>query len=91
MRCRTPRCKKEACECTALCRGVDVGVTTGGVGVTLIDFTLSRLRTPSGDIQFCNLAADPALFQGPKGDCQVCSCMCMRLCMHPATDSVQLD
>ncbi|KAK9801322.1 hypothetical protein WJX73_003144 [Symbiochloris irregularis] len=52
-------------------RGVDVKVVSNGVEVTLIDFTLSRLRTGKGqDVQFCNLNDDPALFQGPKGDCQ---------------------
>lgn len=42
-----------------------------GVLVTLIDFTASRLQTPSGDVAFCDLSADPELFQGPKGNCQV--------------------
>ena len=46
-------------------------VATEGVEATLIDFTLSRLSTPSGDVRYCDLAADPALFQQPKGDCQV--------------------
>ena len=57
--------------CMAVPRGVDVEVAAKGVEVTLIDFTLSRLRTPAGHVQFCDLADDPALFQGPKGDCQV--------------------
>ena len=52
-------------------RGVDVAVECGGLAVTLIDFTLSRLRTAAGDVAFCDLAADPELFAGPKGDCQV--------------------
>jgi hypothetical protein len=38
---------------------------------TLIDFTASRLQTPGGDVAFCDLSADPELFQGPKGNCQV--------------------
>ena len=44
---------------------------TGGLAVTLIDFTLSRLTMPSGAVAFCDLSADPELFAGPKGDCQV--------------------
>lgn len=43
---------------------------TGGVKVTLIDFTLSRLLA-AGEPVFCDLAADPELFKGPKGDVQV--------------------
>ena len=39
--------------------------------VTLIDFTLSRLCTSDGAGAYCDLEADPELFQGPKGDCQV--------------------
>lgn len=39
--------------------------------VTLIDFTLSRLCTADGAGAYCDLEADPELFQGPKGDCQV--------------------
>ena len=53
------------------CRGVKLKTQTCGLTVTLIDFTLSRLVTVSGDTAFCDLSADPALFQGPKGDCQV--------------------
>ena len=54
-----------------MCRGHDIEVASSGVTVTLIDFTLSRLTTVMGDIAFCNLAADPELFAGPKGDVQV--------------------
>lgn len=43
---------------------------TAGLRLTLIDFTLSRLATASGAIAFCDLSADPELFNGPKGDCQ---------------------
>ena len=46
-------------------------VVSEGVEVVLIDFTLSRLRTPAGNVQFCNLADDVWLFEQPKGDCQV--------------------
>ena len=38
--------------------------------MTLIDFTLSRLVTLDGATAFCDLEADPELFNGPKGDCQ---------------------
>ena len=55
----------------ACCRGVDLEVTTDGLLVTLIDFTLSRLITSDSDIAFSDLNADPDLFKGPKGDCQV--------------------
>lgn len=37
----------------------------------LIDFTLSRLVTVTGEVAFCDLAADPELFKGPKGSVQV--------------------
>lgn len=53
------------------CRGIDVSVEALGLRVTLIDFTLSRLLTSEGDVAFCDLSADPALFNGPKGDAQV--------------------
>lgn len=57
---------------TTRCRDVDVRVRTAGVLVTLIDFTLSRLQLEGGDVVCCDLEADPEIFQGPKGDCQVC-------------------
>ena len=53
------------------CRRVDIEVETAGVEVTLIDFTLSRLRSADGAGAFCDLSADPALFKGKRGDCQV--------------------
>lgn len=53
------------------CRNVAMEARGGGVQVTLIDFTLSRLTLPSGAVAFCDLSADPALFQGPNNDCQV--------------------
>lgn len=56
------------------CRRVDIEVETAGVEVTLIDFTLSRLRTADGAGAFCDLSADPALFKGKRGDCQVSVC-----------------
>ena len=42
-----------------------------GVHATLIDFSLSRIRTDAGHVAFFDLASDPELFQGPKGDVQV--------------------
>ena len=55
-----------------MCRGVDISVhTAGGLRCTLIDFTLSRLRTMDGSLAFCDLAIDPELFQGPKANIQV--------------------
>ena len=70
------------------CRGVDTKAKTGGLAVTLIDFTLSRVTMPGGAVAFCDLSADPELFAGPKGGCQVwrfpflvtctASCGCIR-------------
>ena len=54
-----------------MCRGIDLVAQTEGLIVTLIDFTLSRLRTAEGDVAYSDLNADPELFQGPKRDCQV--------------------
>ena len=48
-----------------------IAAESHGVQVTLIDFTLSRLCTADGAGAYCDLEADPELFQGPKGDCQV--------------------
>lgn len=63
--------------------------------MTLIDFTLSRLQTASGGIAFCNLTADPELFNGPKGDCQVrrhaahaAALSRVGFCGHPCTSVV---
>jgi hypothetical protein len=47
-----------------------VEVRTEGTIATLIDFTASRLNTIAGDVAFCDLAADPEIFEGPKGECQ---------------------
>ncbi|KAL4423699.1 hypothetical protein ABPG75_001000 [Micractinium tetrahymenae] len=51
-------------------RGVELEAAIAGVTVTLIDFTLSRLVTVTGEVAFCDLAADPELFKGPKGSVQ---------------------
>jgi len=63
------RCSGEG-EARFRLRGVDVRVQTAGLKASLIDFTLSRLQAGSGEIAFCDLSADPELFQGPKGDIQ---------------------
>ena len=63
------RCPEEG-EAHFRLRGVDVRVQTAGLKASLIDFTLSRLQAVSGEIAFCDLSADPELFQGPKGDVQ---------------------
>ncbi|CAN6219667.1 unnamed protein product [Urochloa humidicola] len=42
---------------------------TFGLNVSIIDFTLSRINTGTA-ILFLDLSADPALFQGKKGDKQ---------------------
>jgi len=49
----------------ALVCGVDVTYPTGGLGVNIIDFTLSRLDM-GGDagVAFCDLNQDPDLFKG---------------------------
>ena len=62
------------------CRGVDIEAAAEGVAVTLIDFTLSRLVTRDGATAFCDLEADPELFNGPKGDCQARTTR-MELCL----------
>ena len=56
------------------CRGHQLHVRSAGVRATLIDFSLSRLRTDAGHVAFFDLATDPELFQGPKGDVQVGVC-----------------
>lgn len=65
--------------------------------VTLIDFTLSRLRTPGGQLAFCDLAADPEVFAGPRGDVQAEAYRRMQRLTHgdwalhtPATNAVWL-
>lgn len=59
-------------------RGCAIEVQTHGALTALIDFTASRLRTLNGDIAFCDLSADPELFEGPKGMVQFDSYRAMR-------------
>ena len=70
---RSLRLPGKACSASACCvrRGCELSAQSAGVTVTLIDFTLSRLLTAGGEAVFCNLAADPEIFKGPKGDVQV--------------------
>ncbi|KAI5070868.1 hypothetical protein GOP47_0015211 [Adiantum capillus-veneris] len=49
--------------------GTDLQISTYGVFVHIIDFTLSRLSTGE-EVLFSNLSDDPLLFKGPKGDVQ---------------------
>ncbi|KAL6657519.1 hypothetical protein ACP70R_005299 [Stipagrostis hirtigluma subsp. patula] len=50
-------------------QGTRMRARTFGLNVSIIDFTLSRINT--GDaILFLDLSADPALFEGKKGDKQ---------------------
>ena len=51
-------------------RGVPLEIESAGLDVQIIDFTLSRLETEEGFVAFCDLAADPELFEGPAGDAQ---------------------
>jgi serine/threonine-protein kinase haspin len=52
--------------------GVELTYPTNGLAVNIIDFTLSRLDMGDGkeDVAFCDLEADPELFEGPAGHCQ---------------------
>nr|CAB3455095.1 unnamed protein product [Digitaria exilis] len=50
-------------------QGKRMHARTFGLNVSIIDFTLSRINTGSA-ILFLDLSADPALFQGKKGDKQ---------------------
>ncbi|XP_057963120.1 serine/threonine-protein kinase haspin homolog [Malania oleifera] len=49
--------------------GRHLSITTFGLFISIIDFTLSRINTGE-DILFLDLSADPELFEGPKGDKQ---------------------
>ena len=52
-------------------RGVRLAADTEGLAVCIIDFTLSRIAPRGGGpVAFCDLEADPELFDGPKGQCQ---------------------
>ncbi|RLM84332.1 hypothetical protein C2845_PM04G29210 [Panicum miliaceum] len=50
-------------------QGKRMHARTFGLNVSIIDFTLSRINTGTA-ILFLDLSADPALFQGKKGDKQ---------------------
>ncbi|CAL5084291.1 unnamed protein product [Urochloa decumbens] len=50
-------------------QGMRMHAVTFGLKVSIIDFTLSRMNTGTA-ILFLDLSADPALFQGKKGDKQ---------------------
>ncbi|CAL5061404.1 unnamed protein product [Urochloa decumbens] len=50
-------------------QGTRMHAVTFGLNVSIIDFTLSRINTGTA-ILFLDLSADPALFQGKKGDKQ---------------------
>lgn len=50
-------------------QGKRMNAKTFGLNVSIIDFTLSRINTGTA-ILFLDLSADPALFQGKKGDKQ---------------------
>ncbi|KAL6772007.1 hypothetical protein ACKKBG_A28625 [Auxenochlorella protothecoides x Auxenochlorella symbiontica] len=63
-----PAAPGEALRCRL--RGVELEVCGGGPRCTLIDFTLSRLQTAGGALAFCDLAADPELFLGPRANAQ---------------------
>lgn len=47
-----------------------ISAATAGVTCTLIDFTLSRLAATRDAVAYCDLAADPELFAGPRGNPQ---------------------
>ncbi|XP_021830465.1 serine/threonine-protein kinase haspin homolog [Prunus avium] len=49
--------------------GKQMFIQTFGLGMSIIDFTLSRINT-GDDILFLDLSSDPELFKGPKGDKQ---------------------
>ncbi|KAF5454243.1 hypothetical protein F2P56_023922 [Juglans regia] len=49
--------------------GKHISVRTFGLLISIIDFTLSRINTGE-EILFLDLASDPDLFNGPKGDRQ---------------------
>ncbi len=51
--------------------GEDLKVASGGVQVSLIDFTASRLVALDGQLAFCDLSLDPEVFEGPEGVVQV--------------------
>ncbi|GAX83992.1 hypothetical protein CEUSTIGMA_g11417.t1 [Chlamydomonas eustigma] len=58
--------------------GEHVSVPCGGVRVSLIDFTASRLVAEDGQLAFCDLSQDPEVFEGPKGEIQFDTYRAMR-------------
>ncbi|XP_031486957.1 serine/threonine-protein kinase haspin homolog isoform X2 [Nymphaea colorata] len=50
-------------------KGQQLHARTFGLSISIIDFTLSRMNN-GNSILFMDLASDPALFEGPKGDKQ---------------------
>lgn len=67
-------------------RDVDISVACAGVRVTLIDFTLSRLKTKDGEVAYSDLATDPEIFNGPLGDPQAEAYRSMRRCVKKWSD-----
>ncbi|KAG2454502.1 hypothetical protein HYH02_000349 [Chlamydomonas schloesseri] len=55
---------------TARLRGHTIKVSSCGLVATIIDFTNSRLQAADGTLAFCDLEADPAVFEGTRGDVQ---------------------
>ncbi len=56
---------------THVLRGVRTRSEVEGLRCTIIDFTLSRMRPKHNSaVVFCDLEADPELFDGAKGDMQ---------------------
>ncbi|PNW87078.1 hypothetical protein CHLRE_02g108000v5 [Chlamydomonas reinhardtii] len=55
---------------TSRLRGHTLKVSSCGLVATIIDFTNSRLQAADGTLAFCDLEADPAVFEGTRGDVQ---------------------
>ncbi|KAF6154952.1 hypothetical protein GIB67_018389 [Kingdonia uniflora] len=62
-------CRKEDATVMFTLEGKQMWAKTFGLSVSIIDFTLSRINTGEA-IHFLDLASDPELFEGPKGDRQ---------------------
>ena len=59
----------QAHEVEYLVDGKQQRLQSHGIGVNIIDFTLSRLEVEGGRTYFCDLQHDDSIFQG-KGDIQ---------------------